>query len=450
MPWGLVIPLLCAVLLYLLFGVNFRHRKYFLKKHRRYLEWIFTRKGDRIDNLIKGDDSPVEPAFKPFARLLRGRSLPGVTAGNALEIIDYGPHKLELLLKDIENAKEYIHFQYYLFGDDASGRAVRNALLKKVHEGIKVRILHENVANYDTKRSFYNNMRREGIELKRVYNPKFRILQIITHLNYRNHRKIVIIDGKIGYTGGMNIKDRYFTKWRDTHLRIVGPAVASLQHIFLDSWLTSGGELDHEPDYYFPSGEAYRDVPLTDASLTGKLMQITPDEPDASRPILQLSYIWAVTNAKNYIWIQTPYFVPPVSVLDALKTAALSGIDVRVMVPQESENWFIGPAVRSYYKECLKAGIKIYERGGGFIHSKTFVSDDYLSSIGTANIDNRSFNINYEVNTYIYDREVAMRNKAIFLKDLEISRQIHLGDLRNVPRRQRLFQKFIRLFASQL
>jgi cardiolipin synthase len=142
--------------------------------------------------------------------------------------------------------------------------------------------------------------------------------------------------------------------------------------------------------------------------------------------------------------------VPPVSVLDALKTAALSGIDVRVMVPQESENWFIGPAVRSYYKECLKAGIKIYERGGGFIHSKTFVSDDYLSSIGTANIDNRSFNINYEVNTYIYDREVAMRNKAIFLKDLEISRQIHLGDLRNVPRRQRLFQKFIRLFASQL
>ena len=313
-----------------------------------------------------------------------------------------------------------------------------------------MRILHENVANYDTKRSFYNNMRREGIELKRVYNPKFRILQIITHLNYRNHRKIVIIDGKIGYTGGMNIKDRYFTKWRDTHLRIVGPAVASLQHIFLDSWLTSGGELDHEPDYYFPSGETYRDVPLTDASLTGKLMQITPDEPDASRPILQLSYIWAVTNAKNYIWIQTPYFVPPVSVLDALKTAALSGIDVRVMVPQESENWFIGPAVRSYYKECLKAGIKIYERGGGFIHSKTFVSDDYLSSIGTANIDNRSFNINYEVNTYIYDREVAMRNKAIFLKDLEISRQIHLGDLRNVPRRQRLFQKFIRLFASQL
>ena len=148
MPWGLVIPLLCAVLLYLLFGVNFRHRKYFLKKHRRYLEWIFTRKGDRIDNLIKGDDSPVEPAFKPFARLLGGRSLPGVTAGNALEIIDYGPHKLELLLKDIENAKEYIHFQYYLFGDDASGRAVRNALLKKVREGIKVRILHENVAEF--------------------------------------------------------------------------------------------------------------------------------------------------------------------------------------------------------------------------------------------------------------------------------------------------------------
>ena len=236
-------------------------------------------------------------------------------------------------------------------------------------------------------------------------------------------------------------------KWRDTHLRITGDAVASLQHIFLDSWLSSGGSLRHKLDYYFPLDSK---TDIGGAALKDKLMQITPDEPASKWPILKYSYIWAAQHAQNYIWIQTPYFTPPASVLDALKAAALSGVDVRVMVPAESENFFMGPAVKSYYKECLQAGIKIYERGGGFIHAKTFVCDDYLSSIGTANIDARSFDINYEVNAYIYDRQAALRNKAIFEEDLSISREIKLGEWRKTPLRQRLAQNLARLFASQL
>lgn len=450
--WLIIIAVLPVVglILYLLFGINYRHRKYFRKKHERYAQWFAGRTGDRILKLIKGDNTLVEERFQPFARLLSSNRLPGVSTGNDVEIITVGKRKLDALLKDIENAKEYIHFQYYLFGNDVSGQAVKEALMKKAREGVKVRILHENVANYDTKRSFYNQMRKAGVELVRFYNPRFHPLRIITRLNYRNHRKIVVIDGRIGYTGGMNIKDRYFTKWRDTHLRIIGPAVASLQHIFLDSWLTSGGELDQTPEYYFPETfHADNDIASADV-LRNIPMQITPDEPDSSRPMLQLSYIWAIQHAKDYIWLQTPYFIPPASVLDALKTAALSGVDVRIMVPKEAENFFIGPAVKSHYKECLKAGIRIYERGGGFIHAKTFVADDYLSSVGSANIDNRSFNINYEVNTYIYSKEAALRNKEIFLKDLEISEEVRLQDWTRIPAGRTMKLNLFRIFSSQL
>lgn len=445
----IILPLV-GLILYLIFGLNFRNRKYFDRKHKPFADWISG--SSRVWRILRGDDSGVEPGFRSFSKLLKGKLLPGVSRGNNVEIITEGPRKLEALLEDIENATEYIHFQYYLFGDDVSGRAVKEALMRKASQGVKVRLLHENVANYDTKRSFYNQMRKSGVEVVRIYNPKFRLLRLITRLNYRNHRKIVIIDGRIGYTGGMNIKDRYFTKWRDTHLRIIGPAVSQLQYIFLDSWITSGAMPDREPDYYFP--EEYHKPWDSEVSakrmFKDKLVQVTPDEPDTKYPVIELGYIWAITNAKKYIWLQTPYFIPPPSVLDALKAAALSGVDVRVMVPHESENFFIGPAVRSYYKECLAVGIKIYERGGGFIHSKTFVVDDYLSSIGSANIDNRSLNINYEVNTYLYDKEIALANKAIFLKDLEISTEILPESVQKLKLGRHLFQNIIRMFASQL
>lgn len=450
--WLITIILLpfAGLVLYLIFGLNFRNRRYFEHKHKPFADWIS--KSSRAWRILRGDDSGVEQRFRSFARLLKGKLLPGVSGGNDVEIITEGPRKLEALLEDIENATEYIHFQYYLFGDDVSGRAVKEALMRKASQGIKVRLLHENVANYDTKRSFYNQMRKSGVEVVRTYNPKFRLLRLITRLNYRNHRKIVIIDGRIGYTGGMNIKDRYFTKWRDTHLRIIGPAVSQLQYIFLDSWITSGGMPDKEPDYYFPE-EFHKPQDSEKAArrmLKNKLVQVTPDEPDTQYPVIELGYIWTITNAKDYIWLQTPYFIPPPSVLAALKAAALSGVDVRVMVPQESENFFIGPAVRSYYKECLAVGIRIYERGGGFIHSKTFVVDDYLSSVGSANIDNRSLNINYEVNTYLYDKEAALESKAIFLKDLKLSTEILPKDISHLSFGRRFGQKVIRLFASQL
>lgn len=449
--WIITIVLLPAVglILYLLFGVNFRHRKYYDRKHKPYKD-LFEREADsRIRGLVAGEGrtSLVRERFRPLVNLLTSHARTGVASGNDVEIITSGPRKLEALLKDINEAKSFIHIEYYLFGSDEGGTAVRAALMKKAAEGVEVRFLHENIANYDTKRSFYNEMRQAGVELIRVFNPKFRLLQFITRLNYRNHRKIVVIDGKIGYTGGMNIKDRYFKKWRDTHLRITGDAVASLQHIFLDLWLASGGTLKKPLPEYFPADTS---AASAEGAIRGALVQVTPDEPASKWPVLKMSYIWAIQHAEKYIWLQTPYFTPPGSVLDALKAAALSGIDVRVMVPAEAETFFMGHAIKSYYKECLEAGIRIYERGGGFIHAKTFVSDDYLSSIGTANIDARSFEINYEVNTYIYDEAAALRCKEIFEEDLSISREISLSDWKKTPLGRRLAQNLFRLFASQL
>ena len=315
------------------------------------------------------------------------------------------------------------------------------------------------------------------------------VLDFVTSLNYRNHRKIVVIDGKIGYTGGMNINDHYFRQWRDTHLRITGDAVAVLQYIFLDSWLTGGGAIDRGMIDFYPMAkegtghpvtvvrQAHQPVEVTvrdgnnSASgastssateageidfkathpvLKGKLIQIVPDEPDRPLPILQMSYEWTLLHAKKYIYLQTPYFVPTEPVMDALKTAALCGVDVRLMLPEKADNILMRPANRAYYEEVLQAGVRIFLRQGEFIHAKTFVCDDYLSSIGSANLDFRSFSINYEVNSYIYDEQTALMNKGIFIHDIRQCRELTLDEWTDRPWYSRIIESFMRLFAPLL
>ena len=238
----------------------------------------------------------------------------------------------------------------------------------------------------------------------------------------------------------MNVNDHYVKQWRDTHLRIEGDAVASLQYIFMDSWLTAGGTIDRPFMDYFPSVGVKGSIP----------MQVTPDEPDAEWAILQMGHIWAIQHARDYIWLQTPYFVPPEPLLEALKSAALSGVDVRLMVPVKSDTPLMGPANRSFFKECLEAGIKIYERSEPFMHCKTFVSDDYLSSVGSANLDYRSLQINYEDTAFIYDEATALRCKEIFLSDQALSREVTMEILSSIPRIKRFWSKIVRLFSPML
>ena len=504
--WLLIIAVLPVVglVLYFIFGINYRHHWVFNRRHQRYKDLFVRGTTPGLDRILFGDDhvERIREEFRPLARLLRADTYPAVTDGNDIEVITSGQRKFDLLRQDILAAKESIHIEYFHFGNDKGGKEIRRLLMKKAGEGVKVRFLHENIANFPIRPSYYSAMKKAGVEVVKFTNPRNHLLDFATRLNYRNHRKIVVVDGKIGYTGGMNINDHYFKLWRDTHLRITGNAVATLQYTFLDSWLTGGGTIDREIIEYYPmamapaascdacpAGVPCPDAPVPDVEassdspavvpelevrpdspasgtqaplpeeidfkavhpvLKGKLVQIVPDEPDLPLPILQLGYEWTLMHARKYIYLQTPYFVPPESVLNALKAAALCGVDVRLMLPEVADNLLMRPANKAYYEEVLRAGVRIFLRKGEFIHSKTLVCDDYLTSVGSANLDNRSFTINYEVNTYIYDEETALMNKGIFMSDLKVCHELTLGEWASRPWYSRLLESFIRLFAPLL
>ena len=451
LAWLLTITFLpiLGIILYLMFGINYRNHIFFERRHKAALERFRAEFDDKIVRLLDGKApfEAVEEPFRPLARLLSKVDFgSNLSSGNSFEIITSGQRKHDLLLEDIRSARESIHLEYFRFGNDRGGREVQELLEQKAREGVEVRFLNENIANMPIPSSYYNKMRKSGIEVERFTNSKQGILRLPLKLNYRNHRKVVVIDGRIAYTGGMNLNSHYFFQWRDTHLRIEGNAVAALQATFLDSWMTAGGTLKHPLTQYFKEFDKPAEAPFRD-----KLMQVVPDESDASWPLLQMGYEWLLQNARNYIYLQTPYFVPPQSFLNCLKSAALRGVDVRIMLPEKVDTFLMGPANKAYYRECLEAGVRIYERGGEFIHSKTVVCDDYLSQIGTANIDVRSFELNHEVNTYIYDRDTAIACKEIFFKDLEISKEIILEQWR--ARRkwyEMLLSRILRLFAGIL
>ncbi len=520
--WLLIIAAipLFGILLYFMFGINYRHHWIFNRRHQKYKDIFEKETNEDLNRILFGHDTEalVREDFRPLAEMMGRGAYPSVTAGNDVEIITEGKRKFELLSQDILQARESIHMEYFHFGNDKGSRAIKELLMQKAREGVKVRFINENIANFPISSKYYDDMREAGVEVVRFTNPRAHLFDLVTTLNYRNHRKIVVIDGKIGYTGGMNINDHYFEHWRDTHMRLTGKAVASLQYAFMDSWLTGGGTIDRPMLEYYPMAKelpssattsggstaslrsapplatlrsapvpplnvprvavvsparvvadgrsndsehsdsgSLRGTPLSPPRgcrgvdvLRSKLMQIVPDEPDLPLPMLLYSYEWAITHAKKYIWFQTPYFVPPEPVLDAMKIAALTGIDIRLMLPEAADNFIARPANRAYYEEILGVGVRLFLRQGEFIHSKTFVCDDYLSSIGSANMDARSFGINYEINTYIYDEEAALMNKAIFEKDLEKCRELTLEEWSRRPWYKRLLESVIRLFAPLL
>lgn len=437
--WHILLGLFIVVLLVL----NLRPHWSIEKKHRKFFEELIAEIDLPLQ--LKLFDNPaiqnVDSSYRTFSRLIAGSFQGSVTGNNSVEIITDGHRKYELLLQDLENAQESINMEYFHFGADEGSRAIRDMLIQKAQEGVKVKFINENIANFPIGHRYYRSMKKSGVEVIRFTGIRHLVGDFLTKINYRNHRKIVEIDGKIGYTGGMNINDHYFRQWRDTHLRIEGDAVASLQLIFLNSWVISGGRREEPYSFYFPEA-----APQTE----GKLVQIISDEPGMNFHPIETSYQWALLHARDYFYIQTPYFVPSKPVLSALKAAARSGVDVRIMLPAKADTFFMGPANKSFFRECLTSGIRIFLRGGEFMHAKTFVTDDYLSSVGTANMDNRSFSLNYEDNAYLYDRDLALRCKSIFEKDLQQCREISLEEVKAWKWYQRFPQWLIRQVAPLL
>lgn len=414
--WILVLFFLpfLGFVLYLLLGRQLR------KKH------LFRWDGQKdigIDNLISYQIQAIEEDklelhqeyvedYKSLIHMNLKTSNSVLTQDNHVQIFNDGTEKFEALIEDIMVAKDHIHIQYYIFKLDNLGQRILDALKKKANQGVKVRILYDEMGSRGIKKWRFKDLIELGGEVE-VFFPS--ILPLFNpRLNFRNHRKIVIIDGRIGYIGGFNVGDEYlglnkkFGYWRDTHLRLEGSSVHPLQTRFLLDWnQASNNSIDYS-EKYFPAIPKKGDVAI----------QIVSSGPDNDWPSIKNGYLKLLMSAKRYIYIQTPYFIPDSSFLNAIEIAALSGIDVRIMIPNKPDHMFVYWATYSYIGELLKAGARVYIYEKGFIHAKTIVIDDEASTVGTANIDVRSFSLNFEVNAFIFNRTISHELAEVFEKDI--------------------------------
>lgn len=411
--------------LYFLVGVNYRKRKIYSKKLIRNAN-LFTQVRDTIqqDSKLVREKYPVLAEKNDASiRLLLGESLSPLSE-NKVTVLLNGEQKFPSLLEALEKAQKFIHLEYYIFDEDRTGRRVKDALIRKAKEGVNVRIIFDDFGSHGLWKTFVDEFRENGVEIFPFYRIHFVFLA--NRINYRDHRKVVIIDGVTGFIGGINIADRYVNGlvddkfWRDTHVKIEGRAVLALQYHFLSNWnFCSGQSLGFSPDL-FP--EIPHHTERTD------LVQIVTGGPDYSRPSIMLSYFTAIMMAKKRVYITTPYFIPNETMMNAIKQAAFSGKDVRVLIPERSDSAFVDAASRFYFLTLLEAGVKIYLYTKGFVHAKTMVIDDSLSIVGTANMDLRSFELNFEINALVYSERVNAEMTEIFYQDLKDSNLILLED----------------------
>ncbi len=335
------------------------------------------------------------------------------THNNQIEILNNGQEKFPALIKALKEAKNHIHMEYYIIRNDGIGKEVRDLLAKKAREGVEVRLLGDGMGCMMLPKSYYKPILEAGGEFASFYPPFLPYINI--RVNYRNHRKITVIDGKKAFIGGLNLGDEYLGKakkygfWRDTHFLIQGSAVDFLQLRFMTDWqFATRSKLPFSPQY-FP--------PKIGFGTTG--MQIVTSGPDSKWEAIRQGFFKMITKAEKNIYIHTPYFVPDNSLTEALKTAALGGVDVRIIIPDKPDHPFVHWASTSYLSELLDAGAKAYIYTKGFLHSKAVLVDSRIASVGSTNFDNRSFKMNFEVNAFLYEPDVVKKLEQYFLRDLE-------------------------------
>lgn len=432
--------------IYYFFGVNVRtRRKYNIKKLRDAV--FFEKRKQEIttqSEKIIDDTKAFLQNQTELARLLIKDSLARLSTDNKIELLINGENKFREVITAIENAKHHIHIEYYIYENDEIGNTIKNLLIRKSKEGIKVRFIYDDFGSRNIRKSFAAEMREAGIEIFPFYKTWFS--NLASRWNYRNHRKIIVIDGCIGFTGGINVADRYINNnknkiyWRDTHLKITGSAVRTLQLIFISDWnFCAESELDFS-DSFFPDYQNDHH----------QIVQIASSGPDSQRATIMLAIFTAIVCATKKVHITTPYFIPNESILTALKQAALSGIDVKLLVPKKGDSRLVNAATQSFFSELLDAGVHIFLYRKGFIHAKTMVIDDNLAIAGTANMDMRSFEMNFEVNAFIYDKEVNTEMENTFIDDLKFSSEVALKVWNQRSKWRVVGESLVRLFAPVL
>ena len=416
MAWILVIGFVpvVGVVFYLFFGINHRKERIISQSQMDEL----TKRS--MLSFVEQHDFHVPERHKPLVDLFVNQNFSLPFKDNQIDIMTDGYAFFPELLKDIAEATHHIHINMYIFENDAVGRLVADALMDKARQGIKVRLIYDDVGCWRVGNRFFEQMRESGIEVAPFLPVRFP--SFTSKVNYRNHRKITIIDGRVGYIGGMNVARRYVSaKWRDTMLRLQGGVVYALQRAFLVDWYFVDHSLITDRVYYPPVDEALTIKPQS------PIAQVVTSGPMARYPEIMQGFVRIILAARRYIYIETPYFLPNEPILFALKTAALAGVDVRVMCPLHSDASFTDWASRSYLREIYEAGARVYLYEPGFLHSKLLISDDSLVSCGSTNVDFRSLENNFEANVFIYDEGTALRLKKVFLDDQ--AQAVLLGDV---------------------
>ena len=416
-----------GLVIYFFFGRN-RKREHFVS--RACASQLARRSAVRF---YQGGFPELPVEYRPLIKLFRRQSGAFPYADNKLRVFTSGASMLDNLLRDIAAARHHIHVEFYIIEDDRIGRMVREALAAKAREGVSVRLVYDDVGCWNVKNRFFREMEKEGIQVGAFLPVRFP--KLTSKVDFRNHRKIVVIDAIVGYVGGMNLAGRYFypgakgtPAWRDTHLRMMGNAVAGLQRAFLSDWYVATGQTITSQVYY-PKEEECRKLLAADREpfvSRSVLIQIVTSIPTAPWPDIMQGMILAILRAKKYCYLQSPYFMPTERMLFALQTAALAGVDIRLMIPERTDKRFLTWASRSFLHDVIRAGVRVYLYLPGFLHSKTLVCDDTLMSCGSTNIDFRSFERNFEVNAFVYDREAALMMKRTFLEDQSRCRLLNL------------------------
>jgi cardiolipin synthase len=433
-----------GLIVYYLFGQEYRKTKIFNRKDIANIN-IIKSVGENLrfeEKKFDNNDLELDDKIK-LIKLLKTSEKSPLTLNNNVEILRNGEEKFKRLIQDLEAAKHYIHLEYYIIRDDAIGTEVLDILSEKARAGIEVKLSYDDVGS-----SLSSVMKHQLDESGVEHFPFMPVMfsSLTGKSNYRNHRKIAIIDGMIGYIGGINISDNYIndsssqTYWRDTHLRIYGDAVKVLQFHFLTTWnFVSDKDLDVKKSY-FPKVNADTNVAL----------QIAASGPDTNWANIMEAILTAINNAEAYIYLTTPYFIPNDQIISALQIASKIGVDVKLLIPKVSDSWVAENAMNSYLETLMDAGVKVYRYNKGFIHAKTMVVDGVFSTIGSCNIDNRSFNINFEINALIYDKEQSNLLKSHFLEDLNNSDCINLELWKNRSKFSKLKESFARLWSPLL
>lgn len=438
LAWTLVLIFLPVVglILYFFFGRSQRHEHMISRKGYNSLL-----KKPMLEYMAQTPDI-IPDEYCRLISLFRNTNQALPFDGNKIDTFTTGEAMLQALLRELQQASHHIHLEFYIFEDDAIGRMVRDVLMQKAREGIEVRVIYDDVGCWHVPNRFFETMREAGIEVRSFL--KVRFPQFTSKINYRNHRKLVVIDGRIGFIGGMNLAERYIRGfswgiWRDTHLLIEGKAVHGLQTAFLLDWYFVDRTLLTKA-CYFPKVQACGSA----------LVQTVTSEPVGDWKEIMQGLAMAIYQAKKYFYIQTPYFLPTETILVALQTAALAGVDIRLMVPWHADSRLTHWATCSYLRDMLHAGVKVYFYRKGFLHSKLMVSDDRLATVGSTNMDFRSFEHNFEVNAFVYDMEFALLMREVFLQDQRDCVQLHLKQWDKRPSSRKMLESFVRLLSPLL